>query len=485
MSEVPSFNKKMSIFALLLASTCINLAFGILLPFLPFYVKDIAKELNFLGIALDIGFQVGILTSAFMISRCILAPTYGKLSDTKGRKPIILIGMAMYGFLCLGFAFATDVLTLFIVRLGQGVASAAVWPVAESLIADLSDEKDFGKHMGWYMLSMQLGFALGPFIGAAANLFFLGTGIAVTEIISFRLIFFSVASLSFLSVPFILYYVIDPKIAGRIALKDVKETIVVMLRASIHAPMIFVQTIGKAFSTSSDPDEAVPRGIFGMALANGFGFALIWPIMTLFYIDYYISDTNLILMLIGIVSIAALMFNPIGGYLSDRIGRKVIVVGTGFLGVIATVILGVQVTLFMLFGLLLIRQAISAINMPAFRALQAEIVPEKVRGEIFGVVQALFNVGGVFGPIVGGLLYDAFPGYFTVNILGLNITFFGTIVLFSITAALSLFATCLILFFVHPKKKEASIEEDFVSFESTASVKQDTLQPKEAGNLMD
>ncbi|MFX0094631.1 MAG: MFS transporter [Candidatus Hodarchaeota archaeon] len=466
-------------FALLLASTCINLAFGILLPFLPFYVDLIAKDINFLGLILSVGFQVGILTSAFMISRCILAPTYGQLSDTKGRKPIILVGMSMYGFLCLGFALSTDILTLFIVRLGQGVASAAVWPVAESLIADLSEEKDFGKHMGWYMLSMQLGFALGPFIGAIGNVFLLTSGIAATEIMSFQLIFFSVAGLSFLSVPFIFFYVRDTKITGRLKLQDIIETISFMLRASVRGPIIFSRTLIKAFQSQPEGEE-VSRGIFGMALANGFAFAMIWPLMTLFYMDYYVPDPTLILILMGIISIVAMVFNPLGGYIADHTSRKAVVVGSGFLSVISTVVLGVQVTLVALFGLLLIRQIIGAINMPAFRALQAEIVPKRVRGEIFGVVQALFNIGGVFGPIIGGYLYDTFSGVHTISLLGFEITVFGTIIVFSLTALLSLIGTSMILFFVHPKKESSSSKEQYLSGRSVISTETDLMQSEKS-----
>ena len=155
---LPSVEKKIeyksrkNIFALMAASLIVNLAFGVIIPILPLYVEEIAADI-IVGpwLVVQVGMQVGMLTSAFMISRTVLAPIFGKLSDSEGRKPIILVGMALYGILCFGFGLANDVFTLFIVRFLQGIASAAVWPVAESLMADLSHERDLGKNMGLFV----------------------------------------------------------------------------------------------------------------------------------------------------------------------------------------------------------------------------------------------------------------------------------------------------------------------------------------------
>jgi MFS family permease len=83
--------------------------------------------------------------------------------------------------------------------------------------------------------------------------------------------------------------------------------------------------------------------------------------------------------------------------------------------------------------------------MPSFRALQAEVVPQQVRGKEFGRIQGFFNLGAIFGPIIGGLLFDIFLNVqFVIPLPSLDITLFGPTVMFVTTAFLSITGAILI-----------------------------------------
>ena len=75
--------------------------------------------------------------------------------------------------------------------------------------------------------------------------------------------------------------------------------------------------------------------------------------------------------------------------------------------------LGVLMASFMLTAALggdmvLLRFSAFNVTSPAFRALQADLIPEKIRGKLIGFLQTMFNTGAIVGPIIGGILFDTF-----------------------------------------------------------------------------
>ncbi len=82
---------------------------------------------------------------------------------------------------------------------------------------------------------------------------------------------------------------------------------------------------------------------------------------------------------------------------------------------------------------------------PSFRALQADISPREIRGKVFGTVQAIFNIGAVLGPIVGGQLYQQ---YAPKKILLIGITLPGAAISFLVSAIIGLFSLRLFALYV-------------------------------------
>jgi MFS family permease len=98
----------------------------------------------------------------------------------------------------------------------------------------------------------------------------------------------------------------------------------------------------------------------------------------------------------------------------------------------------------------LINRFLFGVIQPSFRALQSDLVPSEVRGKEFGILQAFFNLGAAMGPIVGGLLYDAF--FMKNTDLGNNITYLGAGMAFAVAGVFALLASILLFILVDYNK---------------------------------
>ncbi|MHA1946038.1 MAG: MFS transporter [Candidatus Hodarchaeales archaeon] len=399
--------EKNNLIALSLASISITVGFGVIIPFFPLYAQEILDPIKFLFFDIGIALQVGIFTSAFMLVRFLLAPAFGDMSDISGRKPIILVGMSIYAVLMVLFGFSFDFLSLLIVRGLQGLASAAVWPVGEALIVDSTSSKNVGKNLGYYILSMQVGMGLGPFLG-----FILFEGykkiFLVSVIQSYRLSFFSVGIFGFIAMMIVAYMVKDPKISnGQSLFEQYKHAVDAMFNKMVKSPFYVVKTF--SVTTSKNYRNRSLYSIYAAAVVNGFGNAMIFPLTALLLSDYFFMEVGEISIMLGVIGIITLVGAPIGGWMSDHSSKKLTVSTSGVI---------------------------------AFRAMQNDYIPSEVRGKEFGIVQALFNLGSVFGPIIGGWLYDLFFMQ-TISLPG-GFEFLGAGVPYTAAGVLAIFAAFLI-----------------------------------------
>lgn len=136
------------------------LGFGIIIPILPLYASDFGAS----------PYTIGLLLASYSLAQLLFAPIWGRLSDSVGRKPILvitLVGSAV-GSLVLGFA--GSILVLFIGRIIDGVSGASV-AVARAIVADTADETDRPRLMGLLGAALGVGFVLGPALGGLAGIF--------------------------------------------------------------------------------------------------------------------------------------------------------------------------------------------------------------------------------------------------------------------------------------------------------------------------
>ncbi len=112
-------------------------------------------------------FIVGLVGTTMFSAFTLASFPMGRATDRHGAKPILVAGLSVYGFSILLFAFINQIWLFFAVRAIEGVAAAAISVATETMISQLSEPEERARRMGYYGLSVGVGWALGPLTGAA------------------------------------------------------------------------------------------------------------------------------------------------------------------------------------------------------------------------------------------------------------------------------------------------------------------------------
>ena len=103
--------------------------------------------------------------SAFLLTQTATTVVFGKLSDLYGRRPVLLVGIAVFlvGSLFCGFAWSMPSLIVF--RLIQGVGAGAIQPIGITVVGDLYSAHERGKIQGYLASVWGISSVLGPLAG--------------------------------------------------------------------------------------------------------------------------------------------------------------------------------------------------------------------------------------------------------------------------------------------------------------------------------
>src|ERR1700761_9097151 len=103
--------------------------------------------------------------SSFLLAQTAMTVVFGKLADLYGRKPIVLIGIAIFliGSVLAGFAWSMPAMIAF--RLIQGVGAGAIQPVTLTIVADLYPARERGKVQGYLASVWAISAVVGPMVG--------------------------------------------------------------------------------------------------------------------------------------------------------------------------------------------------------------------------------------------------------------------------------------------------------------------------------
>src|SRR2546426_8652842 len=155
------------------------IGFGIVLPLLPMFARNLGAS----------GLLIGIVQASFSAMQFLFAPSWGRLSDRIGRRPVLLVSTAgaaisysIFAFGC-GLSGSTALWVLLISRVLAGICGANI-TVAQAYIADITPPAERSKKMGLIGMAFGLGFVFGPALGALGiTLFgFRGPGILAASL---------------------------------------------------------------------------------------------------------------------------------------------------------------------------------------------------------------------------------------------------------------------------------------------------------------
>ena len=353
---------------LALLSACTPLSIDMYLPALPVIAVDLH------GTAGDIQLTL----SSFMIAFGVGQIFYGPAGDRFGRRPVILVGLAIYVVTSVGCAFAVEAGHLVGLRFLQGLAACGGVVLARTMVRDLAEKDQAARAMSLMMACTSIAPMLAPLIGGQI-LWFLG----------WRAIFWVLALIGF--------------VALTLAYIRLPET----LRPEYRQPLV-LSAIIKRFG-----QLLRHRAFMGYAFTSSFMFSALLSFISgspFVFIERYgvaprsyglIFGSMIIFMTIG--SLLNAKFAPVFG--ADKILRYAVIV-PGVTGPIAMVLGWIEARygtigmwpFFLCFGPQIATISLIGPNSMAM-ALQRYPHMAGTASSLMGVMQ--FGLGALFGAVVG------------------------------------------------------------------------------------
>jgi multidrug resistance protein len=372
-----------AVIILFLTMFIVMVGFGVIMPILPFYAESMGATATHLG----------LLFASYSVVQFIFSPIWGQMSDRVGRKPMILLGLIGFGVSFFLFGMATSLWMLFAARLLGGILSAATLPTVMAYIADTTDEKGRGGGMGILGAAMGMGITFGPVIGG-----FLGEQSPSLPFYFSALLALAVAVFAFFLLPE--SRSMEQRQQSRATPRRRSNIVEVVL--ALRGPIGFILVLAFLASFAS----ANLEGTFALFSEAHLGFGE--------------SEMGLVFGTMGIVM--ALTQGLLVGRFINRWGEeRMIQVGLlssalGFICLVATFNMASILFVIAIMGLG------NATMRPAVNSLASKLVSADEQGSAMGVVNSYNSLGRVFGPVVGGVLFDAF-GYQWPYIVG-SVLFF-------------------------------------------------------------
>jgi len=353
------------------------LGVGIIVPLLPLYAKNLGAT----------GIWIGIIFASFPISRVIIMPFVGRLSDRRGRKLLLTIGLFSSSIISLGY-ISDSVSQLILVRLLHGAASGMIQPVAQAYIGDISPKGEEGKWMGYFNTAFFTGFGCGPLMGGA-----------LTDRFGMNISFLAMGGLNLLAFLIVAFF-----------LREIKQgKMVASPRPSF-----------REMSTSS-----VVKGLISFQLAFALGrgaFSTFLPIFAGIYIGL---TPTLIGILVAVNILLMSLLQAYGGNIADRFNRRALVAIGSLANAASIALVPVGGNFWQLVGICAFGGITAVIAAPAASALSVEEGRRFGMGSTMAIMAMAFGIGIGAGPLLGGVIAD-FMDINSVFYFGASIGVIGT-----------------------------------------------------------
>jgi DHA1 family multidrug resistance protein-like MFS transporter len=354
--------------ALLLLMFNIFLVFtgiGLVVPIMPTYMTELHIT----------GSTVGMLVAAFSLTQLLFSPLAGRLSDSLGRKKIIVSGMVIFALSEGLFGAVSSTYLLFIARFLGGIGAALIMPAVMAYTADVTSSEERAKGMGYITAAITTGFIIGPGIGG------------ILAEYGIRVPFYAAAvagGLAAIVTALILpeSLPVDKRIVSR---KVARQSLSAQLLRSYKEPYFFSLVIVFVASFGLANYETV----FGLFVDQKFGF-------TPKDIAYIIT--------FGSIS-GAVVQATIFGWILNRFGeKKVISYSLIIAGVFILLTLFVHKYWLIVVVTFVVFLAMDVLR-PAISTQMTKVAPHQ-QGYVAGLNSAFTSLGNIAGPIIAGILFD-------------------------------------------------------------------------------
>jgi MFS transporter, DHA1 family, tetracycline resistance protein len=343
------------------------LGFGLVIPILPTYAKQLGAS----------NIEVGFLAGIFSAMNFFFTPFMGSYSDRIGRRPIILISIAanVVGYLIFGFA---GNLTLFMLsRLVNGIGSSNI-AAAQAYISDITPPAERTKYLGMIGAAFGLGFVFGPAAGGY-----------IKATYGFEWVGFSAAIICMIN--FVSAYFFLPE--------SIKEK-------NANSPIRFVP-FNDYFKALQKP---LLREILFLWIIYIMAFTMMQTVSALLWKEHYGLDEKHIGFVFAIIGVSsAIAQGGLVGLMSKKLGtNRILLLGCILMCIGLGIIPLIPQNWFWTGTIMWI--ACTAIGggclTPSLQSLVSLISPPNEQGRMLGLSQSLGSLSRVLGPAISGFAYD-------------------------------------------------------------------------------
>jgi MFS family permease len=349
-----------------LATLLFYLGFQLLLPVIPLYATELgAREAH-------VGFVIGVFALAAMVPR----PIAGDLADRIGRRPLVLLGTAIFALAPLGYAVVRTIPGLLVLRLFHGTGMG-FGPTAATVIAtDLTSPERRGAAMGVYGLASAAALAVGPYVGGelVRRLGFTWTFLVATAIEAGALA--------------LAWTLPETRPAGGLA------------PAPPEAPGGRASARGMLTRFGHRWFSAAAVYPSGLVLALYVSYGGLAALLPLFAERRQLGNPGLFFTVFALVSLAV---RTPAGRLSDRLGRRAVIAPALAISGGGLVLLGLAVSQGTFLGAAALYGVGFGAGQPALLAMTADRVPPGERGRAMGTLYTAWELGISGGSIMLGL----------------------------------------------------------------------------------
>jgi MFS family permease len=341
------------------------LGFGIVIPFLPMFAGKVGVGAG----------AVGPILAVYSLMQLLCAPLLGRLSDSVGRRPIIMLGLLGSSVSYLIYGFADSFWLLMLSRAVHGACAATV-STAQAYVADTTSDSDRAQGMGMIGAAFGLGFVLGPALGGLLGHGSLRTPVFFASALTFANLLFAAACLP----------------ESHQAERGVRLEFALLIEPLLRLPRDLVS-------------HRLAR-LFSLAFLLTFVLAALEATFALMVPQVYGYGAFGVG---GLLALAGLMQALAQGYLLGRMVKRfgelqVLRVGAVALaaGLAPLGSSGSHGSLLILIALVAIGYGLAS---PSVATLISRSSERHVQGEVLGINQSALSIARIFGPVVGTAAY--------------------------------------------------------------------------------
>lgn len=372
---------------------------GFIGPIMPLYIQTLGVN------KVEIGTRVGLLITIYGLGRALTDIPAGRFANQFGRRPLLIIGPLIVTLSAFACGLAVNYWQLFFFRLMQGIGSSLFSVAALIVISEISSQVNCGRNMSIYWGCLLIGSSLGPTFGG-----FIG------EFFKDRTVFFCFSGLAFLTTIW-LYLRIPETRANETYTTNSATNSAYSTKTSFAGIKSLLSNINFILISMV--------ALTTLFTLNGTQLTII-PLLG--YERFSLSREKVGIAL-TLIAVTQLIFVLFAGRLSDRIGRKKVIVPGSIVAVLG-------LFLFM-FSKNYLFYLLSAVVLGIGRgfggavptAYAADITPPDNYETTMSLYRLASDTGFVLGPIILGMLKDAFglntPFFFSATLLFITVVFFG------------------------------------------------------------